>query len=352
MMATSNATIFLTGANGGLGTAIVDDIISKAEFSGCHGIYTVRDAKTSTSLHSALQASQSHSHEILSLDLSNLSNVRQVAATVNAKVANGEIPRIKALILNAAYREHQGQTRTESGLDIAFASNYLGHWLLVLLLLESMDQESGRIVVVSSWVHDPLDEGNKASGAYEDPKWKKIFVDTKSETLESVAQGTWSPPGDPSKDPYGLAAIRRYGASKLCLVMMIIELQRRLNSDPKLSGISILGVDPGLMPTKITTGSLGWLIRSIYTLVMHISGRIWPNGSLRLKSKSAGDVLAAAISTKPPFGERPKGLYMNGSEPKEVSVEAQDEQKRANVWKASITYTGLKDGQTCLVDWA
>jgi hypothetical protein len=51
-----------------------------------------------------------------------------------------------------------------------------------------------------------------------------------------------------------------------------IELQRRLDSDPKLSGISVFGVDPRLMPTKITTGNLGWLIGSIYTLVMHISG--------------------------------------------------------------------------------
>lgn len=105
------------------------------------------------------------------------------------------------------------------------------------------------------------------------------------------------------------------------------------------------------MPTKITTGNLPWLIGSIYTLVMHISGRIWPNGTLRLKHKSAGDVLAAALDTKPPFGEHPKGLYMNGSEPKQVSVEAQDEEKRASVWKASVTYADLKDGETCLVKW-
>lgn len=93
------------------------------------------------------------------------------------------------------------------------------------------------------------------------------------------------------------------------------------------------------------------MIGTIYTLVMHISGRIWPNGTLRLKQKSAGDVLAAAFDTKPPFGERPKGLYMNGFEPKELGSEAQDEQKRASVWKASVKYAELREGQTCLVDW-
>lgn len=153
-MASSKGTIFLTGANGGLGTAIVDGIVSRPELSGCYGIYTVRDANTATALNSTLRAAKSHPHQILWLDLSNLANVRQVAATVNAKVASGEIPQIRALILNAAYREHQGQKRTESGLDISFASNYLGHWLLVMLLLKSMDQKSGRIVALGSWVHE------------------------------------------------------------------------------------------------------------------------------------------------------------------------------------------------------
>lgn len=105
------------------------------------------------------------------------------------------------------------------------------------------------------------------------------------------------------------------------------------------------------MPTKITVGGLSFLIGSIYTLAFYVFGRIWTNGTLRLKHKSAGDVLGAAVDTTPPFGNRPKGLYMNGHEPKEVGVEAQDEQKRAGVWKASLRYANLREGETCLVDW-
>lgn len=45
-MAAVNGAILLTGANGGLGTAIVDATVSRPELSGCHGIYTVRDANT------------------------------------------------------------------------------------------------------------------------------------------------------------------------------------------------------------------------------------------------------------------------------------------------------------------
>lgn len=153
-MTAPKGTIVVTGANGGLGTAIVQSIVARPELAAYHGVYTVRDVATATSLQSALQASKSRPHELLPLDLSNPSSVREAAATINAKVSTGEIPRIRALILNAGYREPQGQTRTESGLDIAFASNYLGHWLLVLLLLQSMDLELGRVVIVGGWVHE------------------------------------------------------------------------------------------------------------------------------------------------------------------------------------------------------
>ncbi|TVY48341.1 Protochlorophyllide reductase C-like protein [Lachnellula occidentalis] len=362
-MTALKGTVLLTGANGGLGSAIVQSITTRPELATYHGVYAVRSLATATLLKSTLQASKSHPHDILPLDLSELSSVRETAATINAKVSTGEIPRISALILNAGYREPQGQTWTESGLDIAFASNYLGQWLLALLLLQSMDWELGRVVIVGGWVHDPLDKANKASGAFEEDQWKEIFADASSETVESVAKGTWSTSHeDPSKDPRGLSGVRRYGAAKLCIIMMIqeevfantgsVELQRRLNSDPKLSGISVLGVDPGMMPTKITTNTLNWLIRFLIFIVAQVSSWLSPNGMLRLPHKSAGDVLAAALDNGPLHGERPKGLYFNGSEPKEVSVEAKDARKRSIVWKASVEYAGLKEEETYLANWA
>ncbi|KAI1098023.1 putative short-chain dehydrogenase [Jackrogersella minutella] len=352
-MTAPKGTILVTGANGGLGTAIVKTIVTRPDLAAYNGVYTVRDVATATSLQSTLKTAKSHPHDILSLDLSKQSSVREAAAAINAKVSNREIPRIRALILNAGYREPPGQTRIEDGLDITFTSNYLGHWLLVLLLLQSMDRELGRVVIVGGWVHDPLDEANKSSGAYKGEEWKKMFADASSGAVDSVATATWSPsPDDPSKDRIGVSGIRRYGAAKLCSIMMIFELQRRLDSDPELSGISVLGVDPGMMPTHITTMGLGWLIRTILSVVMQVSNWLSPNGMMRLPHKSAGDVLAAALETNPPLSERPKGLYFNGSEPKEVGIEAKDAEKRAAVWKASLKYTALKKEETCLADWA
>ncbi|KAI2610569.1 putative short-chain dehydrogenase [Hypoxylon sp. NC1633] len=352
-MATPKGTILVTGANGGLGTAIVATIVARPDLAAHFGLYTVRSVATAHSLRSSLAATRSHPHDLMEIDLADLSSVRDAATTINAKVAAGEIPRIRALVLNAAYRDTKGQSWTKDGLDVAFASNYLGHWLLVLLILQSMDREEGRVVIVGGWVHDPHDEANKLNSAFEDEQWKTIFADASSESVESVARGTWSTsPKDPAQDPRQLPGIRRYGASKLCSIMMIPELQRRLDSDPKLSNISVVGVDPGMMATNFTTGTLNWLLRLIFFIVTQIASRLSPNGMFRSPHKSANDVLSAALGTESPIGERPKGSYFNGDDRKEISGEAKDQDKRASVWRASVQYAGLTEGQTCLVNWA
>ncbi|KAH7304301.1 putative short-chain dehydrogenase [Stachybotrys elegans] len=349
-MSTNKETVVLTGANGGLGIAILQNLVSRPD---CHAIYAVRGDASAASVRAALGPFRHHSHDILSLELNHLPSVRETAAAINAKVAAGEIPPIKALILNAACREVPGQELTDSGLDAAFATNYLGHWLLALLLLGSMDRKHGRIIVVSGWVHDPLDDRNKSSGAFDKPEWKHILSDASDSTIDSIARGTWSPSlDDPSKDPRSLAGVRRYGASKLFLVMMIFELQRRLDTDPKLSGISVLGIDPGMMPTKITTRGMSTVLRTIFMCVIQVSSRISPNGTFRQPSKSATDVIRAAFGNCPPIGEYPKGIYLNGNELKEPSEESKDRENRSAVWKTSIKYAQLTKHDVMLEDWA
>lgn len=153
----AKGAILVTGSNGSLGCAVVTQIVTTPELAGYYGLYTVRDSSSATGLQLALQRalpSNPHSHRILSLDLTDLENVRAVAATINESVATGSIPPIRAIILNAGYIEFTNQTWTKDGFDMTFASNYLGHWLLCLLLLESLDRDSGRIVVVGSESHE------------------------------------------------------------------------------------------------------------------------------------------------------------------------------------------------------
>lgn len=100
--------IIVTGANGSLGGGLVSRIVPRAETATCHGIYAVRNAKAAPVLSFVLQSGRftdSHSHEVITLELTNLTSVRAAAAAVNARVASGEIPPIRALVLNAGYLE-------------------------------------------------------------------------------------------------------------------------------------------------------------------------------------------------------------------------------------------------------
>ncbi|KAH8890468.1 putative short-chain dehydrogenase [Thozetella sp. PMI_491] len=348
-MAQSKGTILITGANGSIGSHMVTRVVSTPEFAGYHGVYTVRDAEKAPTLAAALQnglPSHPHTHDVLSLDTSDLASVRRVAAAINARVAAGELPPIRALILNAGYLEFTTQSWTKDGFDMSFASNYLGHWLLTLLLLQSMDREAGRIVAVTSESHDPYND--KSKGRYPHEKWRTLIKDS----TEPIARGTWS---TTEEDPSFDGGFRRYGASKLCQVMMVGELQRRLDTDPALKNICILGIDPGSVQSDLVRRG-PWIIRVfmfqiIMPLLVPILVWLNPNGSMRTTAMGARDIVSAALDCGPPMGERPKALYMYGTRLENPSDESKDLQKRELLWRETVGYAQLKDGETVLQNW-
>ena len=147
-------TILITGANGGLATAFIDQLIETN--LPYLGVFTVRgnSAQSSAALRK-LVSNAYFPHSILTLDLDDLASVRNFAKDINSKVSGQKLPKIRALILNAAIQTFKGVTYTKDGIEMAFGVNYLANFLLILLLLESMDPEMGRIVIVSSFTHDP-----------------------------------------------------------------------------------------------------------------------------------------------------------------------------------------------------
>ena len=149
-------SILVTGTNGTLGFNIVSQIVGDAaRASKYHGLYTVRKVDGATNLDSVLKkAPKTHKHDVIALQLDRLQSVREVAVDINKRVASGEIPPIRALIWNAGFQEPSTLTMTEDGYDMTFQANYLSHWLLTVLLLQSMDKEYGRVVVVGSWTHE------------------------------------------------------------------------------------------------------------------------------------------------------------------------------------------------------
>ncbi|KAI1278922.1 putative short-chain dehydrogenase [Xylaria sp. FL0933] len=338
-------TLLVTGANGGLGTALIEQITSKSAFAGYYGLYTVRDENSATTLRATLSRAPSHPHDLVNLDLADLDSVRHAAETVNTRIASGSIPPIQLLVLNAGFQDFGKQAWTSDGFDKTFSANYLGHWLLTLLLLKSMDKESGRIVIIGSQSHDPHDKRNESGGCFTDEKYKTIVQD--EDSIEAIAKGTWS---SAEEDPSWKSGFRRYGAAKLFLIMMMHELQRRLDRDPALNKVCIVGVDPGTMPTGLQRHA-PWLIRVlIFKIVYPIVTWLSPNGLVRSPSRSASQVLEAATRMTPE-GEAPKDAYYFDDQLIDTSVESRDVKKRDWLWKKSIEYAHLTQGETVLTEW-
>ena len=166
--------------------------------------------------------------------------------------------------------------------------------------------------------------------------------------FEDISKGKWS---STSEDPSWKSGYRRYGAAKLCAMMMVHELQRRMNTDPLLKNISILAVDPGFMSTGLQRDGPWYVRLLVFNVLFPIGVWLMPNGPIRSPDTSAGHVLRAAFEEGLGGDGGTKGLYFDGVVPAETSGESRDGGKRELVWKESVRLTGLRDGETALEDW-
>ena len=146
--------------------------------------------------------------ETLQLDTSSLDSVRAFAGQVTA---SGE--KIYAIVNNAGISSMGNSGTTNDGFDLVMETNYLGHFLLVQLLLPYME-EDGRILNVSSDMHNPPGGGLTWPGA------------------EAVLK----PAGEEK---------RNYSYSKLAMIYMAHELTRQLKEEGK--AITINAFNPGFM---------------------------------------------------------------------------------------------------------
>ncbi|KAI1359706.1 putative short-chain dehydrogenase [Xylaria arbuscula] len=303
---TMGKTILITGANGGLGSAIVEQITSNPGYAINHGLYTVRDPTNSPAIASALCHDSTHACDTLKLDLNKLDNVREVAHEINTRVAKGEIPLI-------------GQSWTQSGLDTAFAFNYLGHWLLSLLLLRASTRNQG----ASS--HDPR---SAIIGAFQDPKYQTIVSDAAG--FGHIARGT-------CLDRSFRGGFRRYGAAKLFLIMMQHELQARMSADPALGKVSIVGVGLSRMVGyRHDAARAAAHPRALNP--DHLPGHL---------PRRAREVLEAAFMEY----QVPMGAYLDEGALRITSEESRDLEKRKLVWRETVKLAGLKRGDTVFADW-
>ena len=201
--------LVITGCNGGLGKTLVSQFLASPESGSYKGLFGVRDASKADQLKQLVnEASNPSEHEVVSIDLSALQSVRAAAKDINERVKAGTLPPIRGLVLNAAIQFTDGQKFNADGWETTFAVNYAANFLLVLLLLPSMDKDMGRIVIVSSWTHDVNHELN-------------AFIQNESHKTIVQDLDRWKKPApDTPGDQYN-AGMRRYGASKTLIVTLM-----------------------------------------------------------------------------------------------------------------------------------
>ncbi|XP_045302535.1 retinol dehydrogenase 12-like isoform X1 [Leopardus geoffroyi] len=198
-------TAVVTGANSGIGKAVSHELARR----GARVILACRNWECGQQALAEIQeASKSNCLLLGQVDLSSMASIRSFSRWLLQ-----ECPEIHLLVNNAGTCGFP-KTLTQEGLDLTFATNYVGPFLLTNLLRGALQQAgSARVVNVSSFRH--------AHG----------YVD------EEHLTGAGKP----------LVFNQNYDCSKLLLTSFTGELARRLQG----TGVTVNSVDPGIVYTSI-----------------------------------------------------------------------------------------------------
>jgi NAD(P)-dependent dehydrogenase (short-subunit alcohol dehydrogenase family) len=217
-MSSPKGTIIATGAAGGIGSGWLLSHLKSPQAKLYHTIYII-DPSAPRNLREILQihAPPEHTYEVLPLDLSKMSAVRLAAMDFNTRVQKGELGKIKILMLIAGAmflgsKSKDGVTFTQEGIESHMAVNYLSNYLLILLLLQSLDKKGARIIAMGSTNHNP--DFLSTQGSFHSKELKILFGDGGLEDLVKATEKVKAGDAFP-------ASVRRYGRSKWCLIAFL-----------------------------------------------------------------------------------------------------------------------------------
>lgn len=198
-------TIIVTGASSGLGKAVAEEYVKTTYPYEAKFILRAAEYPTLDSLRTSLSSSRTLC-QLENFDLAISDNIRKFATTVNDKIERKELKPIRALLSKGVAR-CSGMCTTTDGYERTFAVNFLANALIPLLLLKSMDREVGRFVFMSRTAHDPNHWLNQPIKP-DQISWRDLELLAKSPLPDCR--------GDETN-----GGLRRYGASKLCLLMLM-----------------------------------------------------------------------------------------------------------------------------------
>ncbi len=218
-------TLLITGANSGTGFEATRILLGK----GAKVVMLNRSAERSEAAVAKLKEEFGAGAEVsfVRMDLAELDSVRDAAAEVLETV-----PRIDALICNAAIAQVPTQKLTVDGHESMLGTNHYGHFLLSGLLFDRIEDSKGRIVVVASLGY----KMGIRTIQFDDMNWDENYHQNKT-----------------------------YSQSKLAQMMFAYELQDRLEAAGKNAKVYVC--HPGSSRTSLIATSGNLLTRVMFRLM-------------------------------------------------------------------------------------
>ena len=222
----SGKTYLITGANAGAGFQAARTLLKK----NAKVVMVNRSIEKSEAAIADLKQEFGAKADVsfVRMDLSVLESVREAAEEVLKTV-----PRIDALINNAAIAQVPTRRLTVDGFESQLGTNHYGHFLLNGLLFDRIAESKGRIVVVASLGYNM---GLKTI-KFDDMNWDE-----------------------------GYGANTAYSQSKLAQMMFAFELQDRLATAGR-KDVEVFVCHPGSSATSLITTSGSRTMRFIWWLM-------------------------------------------------------------------------------------
>ena len=243
--------IIITGASNGLGLETVKKIANN--FKNYRIIMACRNLSKANSVKDEIiKDTENPNLIVMEIDTSSLESVKNFV--LNYKKSS--YGKIYALVCNAGIGGFS-KGISKDGFDLIFATNHLGHFLLVNSLISEME-ENGRIIIVSSDMHDP-------------PK-------------QLVPNFSWIDIENIAKPNENLKSNVRYSLSKLCNLYFTYELKKRMK-DKK---IFINAFNPGFMPETGLKGNIKFTPEAIKNIEKICPERM---GDLNKSSQALCDII-------------------------------------------------------------